>query len=213
MRYLVYLLCTCVLMGTAGAQKPPKGWKYAKPDQEPIPGWKYTLLPPGTEWAYRVGRTKDITGPADVEMGKGLRWEDTTFAEHVWIQQGFTFFEDLPSDSSFFFLLRPGLVGLPAGSYENDVVSCSLIYTSWGRVVRQYIRAHRVGPSRDVVQQVTIAYPMKAAKRRPGELANFRRQAVLTLAIYQRTDPPGSVPDAIGEATSVFKGLKLLWDL
>ncbi len=146
-------------------------------------------------------------------MGKGLRMEDTVFAERVWVQQYYTFFEALPTDSTFYFLLRPGLVGYPADAYVKDVVTYSMIYTSWGRVVRQYIRAHLVGASGGVVQQVTIAYPMTAAKRRPGELANFHRQTVLTLAIYQRTDPAGVAPDAIGEANAVFKGLKLLWDL
>ncbi len=195
------------------AQKPPKGWKCAKPDQEPIPGWKYALLPPGPEWIYKQGRIKDITGPTDVELGKGLRMEDTIFAEHLWVQQHYTFFEALPADSSFYFLLRPGLVGYPADAYVKEVVTCSILYTSWGSVMRQYIRAHRVGASNDVLQQVTIAYPMIAAKRRPGELANFRRQTVLTLAIYQRIDPAGTAFDALGAASAVFKGLTLGWDL
>jgi hypothetical protein len=201
------------MVSHACAQKPPKGWKYAKADQDPLPGWKYTLQPPGPEWAYRIPRAKDITGPCDVELGKGLRSVDTTFAERVWVQQHYTFFEALPTDSTFYFLLRPGLVGYPADACVKDVVTYSMIYTSWGQVVRQYIRAHLVGNATDVVEQVTIAYPMTAAKRRPGELANFHQQTVLTLAIYQRTDPAGLAPDAIDEATAVFKGLKLLWDL
>jgi hypothetical protein len=210
-RYLLYMFCTCVLMGTSRAQKPPKGWKYAKADQDPLPGWKYTLQAPGPEWAYRIPRAKDITGPCDVELGKGLRMEDTVFAERVWVQQYYTFFEELPTDTAFYFLLRPGLVGYSATVYVTDAVTCSMIYTSWGRVVRQHIRAHRLGNASDVVEQVTIVYPMKAAKRRPGELANFRRQSLVTLAIYQRTGHGAA--DAIGEATRIFKGLKLMWDL
>ncbi len=37
-RYLLYMFFSWVLMGYCYGAKPPKGWKYAKPDQEPDTG-------------------------------------------------------------------------------------------------------------------------------------------------------------------------------